>query len=319
MGVVRVTVISGNNLVAKDVGVFSRPSSDPYVTVRLGNQWYRTDYKTKNLNPTYNQTFTFTNVTNPATDFILFEVFDYDAVGTNDPMGNVSVPLSNLVKGVPQRMTVNLTNVRSGSLTIELVAEDFSGSSQMQMGYGGYNQPYNPTPNIGGYNVNQQPPQLQGYAPMNNNNMYPPMNPSTNTSPYPPQPIGMNTSSPYPPMGMNQPPMMNPPMNQPPMMGNTSYPTQPNYGYAPPQQGYNPPPMQTNMYSSTTTTTMPPPQNVGYMPPQQNYYQPPPQQVIVTNTYPTHHHKKNKTMKKLGKGFRKGFKVKFGKFGKKWF
>ncbi|EFC38772.1 predicted protein [Naegleria gruberi] len=61
---------------------------------------------------------------NPEIETIYFEVFDYDRL-VNDVIGKASVSLDSLEKGIAQQLTLNLHNAQKGTLTIELLAEDF--------------------------------------------------------------------------------------------------------------------------------------------------------------------------------------------------
>ncbi|KAL9643142.1 hypothetical protein ABK040_001631 [Willaertia magna] len=129
MGILKVTVVCANNLVAKDEGgLFSRPSSDPYVIVRVGMTQYKTTTKYKNLNPSYNETFIFSNIYDPSREIVSFEVYDYDRASKDDFIGSVSLPLSTFIKGKLQRYVLNLGSSKysnAGTIVVECLAEDF--------------------------------------------------------------------------------------------------------------------------------------------------------------------------------------------------
>ena len=183
---------------------------DPFVEVSVGQIKHKTDHVNKTTCPTWNTTlfFDLPPTVNPATESASFEVFDYDRFGSSDLIGRATVALGTLYKGQAQKVDLRLTNSKNGTLSVELLAEDFgqaiptqttttSTNPQQQQGY-----------------PQQYPPQ-QGYP---QQQMYPPQ------QGYPQQPY------------YGQPPMQGygyPPQQQ-------GYPQQyPPQGY-PPQQGYPP-------------------------------------------------------------------------------
>ncbi|KAL9648693.1 hypothetical protein ABK040_016320 [Willaertia magna] len=129
MGILKVTVVCANNLLAKyRGGLFSKASSDPYVIVRIGMVHQKTSVKHENLNPSFNESFTFTNITDPNKDILSFEIYDSDRT-KDDLIGVVSLPLSTLPKGKSQRFILNLTSTtkhtNAGTIVVECLAEDF--------------------------------------------------------------------------------------------------------------------------------------------------------------------------------------------------
>eukprot|EP00742_Colponemidia_sp_Colp-10_P020206 GILJ01023526.1.p1 GENE.GILJ01023526.1~~GILJ01023526.1.p1 ORF type:complete len:634 (-),score=59.82 GILJ01023526.1:90-1910(-) len=104
---VKITVISGKDLVSKDSNGFS----DPFVTIKILDekgtrypniQKQSTKYINKTLNPVWGESFVFQV---KSTDQIFFACWDKDAFG-KDSMGNVTIPISglNLVAGGQGRM-----------------------------------------------------------------------------------------------------------------------------------------------------------------------------------------------------------------------
>jgi hypothetical protein len=121
MGILTVRLISGENLEAKDYDGFS----DPFCELILGNIKYKSKTVMKTLNPVWNQSFHFKNVTNSQSDKLIILVWDYDFWKSNDPLGQVSLNLSHLVRGRPSVEKVKLVNARRGVITVELTAVDF--------------------------------------------------------------------------------------------------------------------------------------------------------------------------------------------------
>ena len=102
-GELDVTIFAGRDLVAKDGGMFTKANSDPFCKVTLGGEEiYKTQTIKKNLSPTWDEevkhNFDLTKnvLRNPT---VVFAIFDYDLVGSNDPMGEVVVHLGSLMNG----------------------------------------------------------------------------------------------------------------------------------------------------------------------------------------------------------------------------
>lgn len=91
-----VTVVEARGLKAMDIG----GTSDPYVKIKLlpkKKPVYSTKIIKKNLNPLFNETFVFEVMSSEiASRTVLFHVFDHDAVGKDDLIGHLSVPLGKL-------------------------------------------------------------------------------------------------------------------------------------------------------------------------------------------------------------------------------
>ncbi|GBG58797.1 hypothetical protein CBR_g197 [Chara braunii] len=92
IGLLKVHVIRGINLVAKDVKY-----SDPYVVVTLGKQTAKTSVIKRNLNPVWNETLML-SIPDPE-EKLKLSVFDRDRFTQDDPMGRASVDLSTLAAG----------------------------------------------------------------------------------------------------------------------------------------------------------------------------------------------------------------------------
>ena len=92
---VKITILQGEGLVAKDRNVFGKKtSSDPFVEVWALNAQKIGKTKTakKTLSPRYNETFAMQlqQVTHP---FVALKIFDEDLLSAPDAMGTVTVPI----------------------------------------------------------------------------------------------------------------------------------------------------------------------------------------------------------------------------------
>ena len=95
---IRVSVLQGRGLVAKDKNIWGRHiSSDPYVVLRHGpNMIGRTSIIKKTLDPTWNdQSFRLHVVRRSIAIYNSIEcrIFDHDNLSNDDPMGTVFVPI----------------------------------------------------------------------------------------------------------------------------------------------------------------------------------------------------------------------------------
>ncbi|XP_076634277.1 synaptotagmin 1 isoform X2 [Colletes latitarsis] len=94
MNSLAVTVIQAEELPALDMG----GTSDPYVKVYLlpdKKKKFETKVHRKTLNPAFNETFTFKNVTygDAMNKTLVFAIFDFDRFSKHDQIGEVKVPL----------------------------------------------------------------------------------------------------------------------------------------------------------------------------------------------------------------------------------
>lgn len=90
IGIVTVQLVEGRDLIVKDI-----TSSDPYCVLTLGLQSRKSKTKYKTLNPTYNETFTFSW---NGVDQLVVEVFDKDELTKDDHMGKLEVMLDPLLR-----------------------------------------------------------------------------------------------------------------------------------------------------------------------------------------------------------------------------
>ena len=69
-------------------------TSDPYVKIRLGKQRHKSRIIYRNLNPVWNESFSFT--TNSLDESLVFKVYDHDWGSLDDFMGRAVIKLESL-------------------------------------------------------------------------------------------------------------------------------------------------------------------------------------------------------------------------------
>jgi len=124
-GILTLTVWSADGLLAMDTPWFSRPSSDPYVTVECGAFRFQSDTKFKTLSPVFEYTATIP-VTEAAHQRVRFELFDLDYLSNDDFLGRLSVSVASMIKwGNNRRVKLKLedeSGVRGGNGSITISA-----------------------------------------------------------------------------------------------------------------------------------------------------------------------------------------------------
>ncbi|XP_042063222.1 synaptotagmin-2-like [Salvia splendens] len=106
VGILNVKVVKAMKLKKKDL----LGASDPYVKLRLRDDNLpskKTTVKHKNLNPEWNEEFTFV-IKDPETQVLELDVYDWEQVGTHDKMGLNIVELKNLTPEEPKTLTLDL-------------------------------------------------------------------------------------------------------------------------------------------------------------------------------------------------------------------
>ena len=90
IGIVDVTLVECRDLIVKDL-----VSSDPYCVFTLGLQTRKSTVKNSNLNPVYNENFSFSW---DGTEALMVDMYDKDELSKDDDMGTLKVDLSPLLK-----------------------------------------------------------------------------------------------------------------------------------------------------------------------------------------------------------------------------
>ena len=90
IGIVDVTLVECRDLIVKDL-----VSSDPYCVFTLGLQTRKSTVKNSNLNPVYNENFSFSW---DGTEALVVDMYDKDELSKDDDMGTLKVDLSPLLK-----------------------------------------------------------------------------------------------------------------------------------------------------------------------------------------------------------------------------
>ncbi|KAK6178984.1 hypothetical protein SNE40_011446 [Patella caerulea] len=89
--VVTIVLVSGKNLVPMD----DNGLSDPYVKFRLGNEKYKSKFKSKTLNPSWLEQFDL-RMFDDQTSQLEITIFDHDVTGKDDFMGRAMIDLASL-------------------------------------------------------------------------------------------------------------------------------------------------------------------------------------------------------------------------------
>ncbi|CAF5091443.1 unnamed protein product [Rotaria sp. Silwood1] len=102
-----ISIESAKDLAAKDMN----GSSDPYVKVLYGTEEkYETNIVLNNLNPVWNEKFTF--FVHDLNIPIYFNIFDHDRIGRDEPMGITKIDLSKLPLDILYAATLELEDER---------------------------------------------------------------------------------------------------------------------------------------------------------------------------------------------------------------
>jgi hypothetical protein len=96
LSTLRLTVLRARNLLAADRG----GTSDPYVRIHVGEafkEYKRTKVVKKTLSPEFDETFDIQLSGSQRRAFLTLECFDYDMIGSDDPLGRGRIALDKLV------------------------------------------------------------------------------------------------------------------------------------------------------------------------------------------------------------------------------
>uniref|UniRef100_A0A8B9JF91 Extended synaptotagmin-like protein 1b n=1 Tax=Astyanax mexicanus TaxID=7994 RepID=A0A8B9JF91_ASTMX len=98
-GVLRIHLLKGQNLVPKDnmMGGMVKGKSDPYITINVGGNTFKSNVIKENLNPLWNEMYEVVLTDLPGQDISL-EVLDRDMDMKDDFMGRLKIKLTDIVK-----------------------------------------------------------------------------------------------------------------------------------------------------------------------------------------------------------------------------
>jgi hypothetical protein len=105
--VLSLTIIGCKSLDSADLG-----SSDPFCDIYCNERHLQTSVKWATLNPIWNEEFQI-DVTNPNAELKII-VKDYDYIGEDDFLGQVTIPMRELMDGLPQHRTFELLGEGAG-------------------------------------------------------------------------------------------------------------------------------------------------------------------------------------------------------------
>jgi len=123
-GLLRIGLIEGSDLKVADVC----GTSDPYCVITVGELGAKKLPKQKSsvieytLNPVWNESFVFEA---NRTDVVTINVFDKDAIGSDDPLGRIQVRLDTLMYNKTVEQWIPLQLVSKGFLHLTFTAVDF--------------------------------------------------------------------------------------------------------------------------------------------------------------------------------------------------
>lgn len=114
-GVLRIEVIEAEDLMARDINVFSKNSSDPYVILNVGAQTLRTKEHDETLNPKWNETFEVFIESNKGRK-LKIQVFDQDLGSHDQNLGSTELSIEKIAKLGTSDTWLPLEGVESGKI-----------------------------------------------------------------------------------------------------------------------------------------------------------------------------------------------------------
>jgi len=125
-GKLSIEIKNGKDLCVRDKSMFSKGSSDPYIKIMLGGSRKvgTTKVIKKSLNPIWNESFQI-EVGGKDKPFVVLEIFDKDMLSSDDPMGIITISLTDLVHGqvIDKNFKVEkCTGANDASGTVHIVA-----------------------------------------------------------------------------------------------------------------------------------------------------------------------------------------------------
>jgi Ca2+-dependent lipid-binding protein len=95
------------------------------VVFKLNHRKEVSTHVSNTVDPEWNNQLFFFDVNDPENDILYFTVYDYESLLKNEFIGNGSLRLNELQRGVRMVFEEQLSNCEHGSITLELLAEDF--------------------------------------------------------------------------------------------------------------------------------------------------------------------------------------------------
>ena len=118
--ILRVRVRKARGLAVRDLSsVVASASSDPFVRLSMGRQVFRTKSIKSSLEPVWDEQFEF-QIEDLATDYLLLECWDADAVSADDRMGEARIELGELEVEQRTPTWLKLERVASGEVLVDL-------------------------------------------------------------------------------------------------------------------------------------------------------------------------------------------------------
>ncbi|XP_066521210.1 extended synaptotagmin-1 [Hoplias malabaricus] len=120
-GVLRIHLLEAQNLVPKDnlMGGMVKGKSDPYVTINVGGNTFKSRVIKENLNPTWNEMYEVVMTDLPGQD-VSVEVLDKDMDMKDDFMGRLKIKLSDIIKAQHMDEWFTLSDVKHGRVHLSL-------------------------------------------------------------------------------------------------------------------------------------------------------------------------------------------------------
>jgi Ca2+-dependent lipid-binding protein len=125
-----VHLIAGRHLKAADVN----GKSDPYVVLKCGDAEVKSHTKNNTLTPEWNERIVL-ELKNSKPEYLEIIVLDHDAVGKDDPLGALVLPLNDLIQSLEKQRWIKLQGVDTGEIYVGLTAVNFGYPAGTFTGY----------------------------------------------------------------------------------------------------------------------------------------------------------------------------------------
>ena len=113
-GFLRFEIKEARNLIPADLN----GKSDPYCVFKIGSQnVYKTDFISETLFPVWNETFNVA-LAKLSSDKIRINVFDHDAIGSDDPLGHYELSVNQIVQEGCVSGWYSLKDVATGEINL---------------------------------------------------------------------------------------------------------------------------------------------------------------------------------------------------------